>query len=551
MASKWAELSESEDEYEEPVVVSKSASPVPDSMSISVSADDYGSHGVSPQPSPATGYSSRPPTGTIGFLSGVRYSASKDDVEKFLADHNVRIDKIELQNDANTGKFMGKAIIYCLDNANLLTFLNLDGASLLGMTVSTKVYEIRRQRSFNNNNTPRERGSGDVRNSGPPSGSSRGDRGDRNSGRNDRGDRRDNRGDRGDRGDYNRGGRSNGGRNGAPSISPIPGSGSADGVTEGGEKSPNQRERPRLILQPRTLPVESNTKPTFAGSDIFGGAKPRDEFEYEKKKQQEKEQQQAQSQSTSEKQEGTTAPVAEKTDKELATATESALTIDTIAAAAAGADNEPATGDSRRSNRSRGDGPNSNKPRKERDNKGKNSNGKPPRAEKAASSDSAVATGETPAAAAAAAEGAATTPAGSAGKKGQHVFTGAERKAKEHKEGGNKGGKKEGKGKKGEKGGDNKEAKKEEPAAPAEVNIIESHFIELLFDSLSLSIIHSPKWMVISLLLRVINQRIRQSQQLNNNHPQLQLLLLQNLEVNLFLNPILMLACYQTLMRSK
>lgn len=436
MASKWAESeSDSEEEYEP-------QSPVP-SVSISVSADDYSalgntapnsfssSRGVSPLPTSgsSSNFSPRPipSNATIGFLSGVKFSARRDDIEKFLTEQNVQFEKLEPQMDTSgeTPRFLGKVIVYCIDHANLLAFIALDGQSLMGMSVTTKVYEVRggmgKQRGG--------RGSSDARNGsrdGPSSGSG---------GRRER--------------DSNRGGGRGGDRDRERERPPRSARGGPSGSGKGGELSPgvaasgeDVKERPRLQIQPRTLPVETIGLPINQSPkvDIFGGAKPRDEFEYEKKKQQDKDQEKP-------LQEGESAA---NTDESLAAATETGLSIDTAATAAAAptgeGEKEPATGDSRRSK-----GPNSgNQKKKER---GPGSSGKP----KGGKGEKSTEVVEK--------EGEGEKEPGSAGKKGQHVFTGAERKAKEH---GKKGDKE--KGNKDNKVGNKKDNKeKKEPKEPLTV----------------------------------------------------------------------------------
>lgn len=219
-----------------------------------------------------------------GMMMNIKYTATADEIRQFLESKNCRATHIEPFYRDNS--FTGRARIDFEDKANFDQFLALHDTLFSDKPIITKVYEDR--------NTGGDRRGGRVSGGNSRYGGSSGGRG----GDRDRGDRRD-------------GGRigvsksisrdSRDGRDGrfgdfrkSTSRDDFPGRGprrapagekvetkqasAADPKTPDEPEAP--KERPKVILKPRTLPLETIGK-TDKTSDIFGGGKPHDEFQYE------------------------------------------------------------------------------------------------------------------------------------------------------------------------------------------------------------------------------------------------------------------------------
>lgn len=247
MSGKWAHRDVSDDESEEeeeqqlPVPPPKSISPAPPA--------------VTAPPAPAASLSEpvyqdarARGSGLSGFVSGIKFSANEDDFANFLESANCHVTHIRFQTDRESHRFNGKAVIQLADEESMQAFLSLDGTQYLGMSLRTKPNE---QRQYGGDREFTRGGGRGGRGRGGDQG--RGDyREQRDSGR---GPQRDRRGGRGDR---------------------VP---REEDVAE--EEGP--KERPKLNLKPRTVPVNPENR-TDRSSAIFGGGRPHDDQEYEERK---------------------------------------------------------------------------------------------------------------------------------------------------------------------------------------------------------------------------------------------------------------------------
>lgn len=270
-----------------------------------------------PSPHPSQAAAINPNGPFIGIMMNIKYSATSEDLQEFF--HNgqkIETSNIEMVYEGERG-FVGRAIITFPTLESFQQFLDCNNrVSFFGNQVITKVYEIREKKSFSRN------GSRNNFRDGPGSSSSKG---------------------RGGGGmhkstsrefnpasdpnspyfnvDKNVPGSGNGrelrrvfskdgsvGENSANGKSPRGPPGNAGrGGRGGGEKKDFKKkdsgdagdgheipkERPRIQLAPRTLPVETIGKlDKTAQVNIFGQGKPQDETEYEARRRQQLEQQQ-------------------------------------------------------------------------------------------------------------------------------------------------------------------------------------------------------------------------------------------------------------------
>eukprot|EP01039_Chlorochromonas_danica_P010286 gene10286-11383_t len=250
MSGKWAHRDVSDDEYEEeeeqqlPTPPPKSISPAPPAVTTPAVPAAPVNEPVH-QDARARGSGS----GLSGFVSGIKYSANEDDFGHFLASANCHVTNIRFQTDRESHRFNGKAVIQLADEESMQAFLSLDGTQYLGMSLRTKPNEQRQyggDRDFT-------RGGGRGGGRGRSGDQGRGDyREQRDSGRGPQRDRRGGRG--GDR---------------AP--------------REEVEEEEGPKERPKINLLPRSVPVNPENRPDRT-SAIFGGGRPHDEQEYEERK---------------------------------------------------------------------------------------------------------------------------------------------------------------------------------------------------------------------------------------------------------------------------
>lgn len=200
---------------------------------------------------------------TDGLMMNIKYSATEGQVRQFLEGANCKIRSIEMITFE--GKFAGRAVIRFEDNASLKIFIGLHGSKFNDMDIVTKVYEElpRKGSKFGKDkkslSKSTSRDSRDYRDSKPQDAR-----------------RRDDRFVEKDDKYHNR-------RPVRPTKSndekdPI--HKTASNGDDEGDSTP--KERKRVQLAPRTLPVEDIGKPLAARTaDIFGGGKPHDEFAYE------------------------------------------------------------------------------------------------------------------------------------------------------------------------------------------------------------------------------------------------------------------------------
>lgn len=160
--------------------------------------------------------------GLSGLLSGIKFSAREEDVDRFLHDAECELTSMEFLLDRETGKFTGRAVIHLVNDVSMRKFLDLDGSTWQGIVLKTKPFNQRR---------------GDSRPFGRDNGREGGGRdGFRPYGRD------------GGRDHGREGGRGRGGRESS--------SFGHDRREPREHKEPEVKERPRLQLAPRTLPVE-------------------------------------------------------------------------------------------------------------------------------------------------------------------------------------------------------------------------------------------------------------------------------------------------------
>lgn len=250
----------SDDEEEEEVVEEQQPEVQPEEEA-QQQVEDVAEEGpTSAHPSPAKRL--------IGYVSGIQFSLTEKDFGKFLNDSNIQFQQIEYElNEYN--KFNGKAKVFFDDSASMDNFLKLNETDINGVILRTKVWEKRGGRP------DRDRG-------GRFRGNDRGER-DRRGGRDNR--------DR-DGGDY-RPARRNPGTSDARNVPAEEEFGGRGGFRREQSTRSNKSDkeaplpsppagRPKLNLQPRTLPVETIGKLNSpSSSSIFGAGKAQDVFEYE------------------------------------------------------------------------------------------------------------------------------------------------------------------------------------------------------------------------------------------------------------------------------
>lgn len=249
--SRWAHAETSEED--EPEIVSKPSPLTVAAPTAPVAASNDATKPTSPQD--ARDYLG---AGFSGFMSGIKFTVRENELDRYLRDNGCNVKSINYHSDRE-GRFSGNAVIDFVDEQSMRAFLALNDQTWNGIKLHTKP-----------NSAPRREDRGGR-------GGRRGDRNDRDFGgrrgdrdRGDRGDRGDHRGDRGDRGDRDRSERGPADREARPHRE----------RKEGEEEAP--KERPKIALAPRTLPVGDNRPDNY--SSIFGGGRPHDELEYERKK---------------------------------------------------------------------------------------------------------------------------------------------------------------------------------------------------------------------------------------------------------------------------
>ncbi len=255
----------SDDEEEEEVVEEQQPEVQQEEQAEQQVEDAAEEEPVSAHPSPAKRL--------IGYATGIQFSFTEKDFGKFLNESNVQYQHIEYESN-EYNKFNGKAKVFFDDSTSLDNFLRLNETDINGVIFRTKVWEKRGGRP------DRDRG-------GRGRGNDRGDR-DRRGGRGERDNR-----DRDGGGDY-RPARRNPGTSDARNL---PGGDEEFGGRGGFRREQSTRSnksdkeaplpsppagRPKLNLQPRTLPVETIGKLNSpSSSSIFGAGKAQDVFEYE------------------------------------------------------------------------------------------------------------------------------------------------------------------------------------------------------------------------------------------------------------------------------
>lgn len=233
------------------------------------------------------------PRECMGFMMGIRYSARLEDIEEFLRENEVEFVRIDMINDRE-GRFSGKAKVELVDDNAFDRFLGLKGATFMDKDILTKEWEAERPRRDDRDRRgggrggrgddrreprePREYAPREPREYAPRPAPSHGDA--RRYDNGDRQDRRDAPRDRdfGDR-DRRRPNNSSQGPRDRDERRPR---------REGEEEAPAvPAERRRVVLAPRTKPIEEIGQPA-ARPDIFGGGRPHDELEFQRRKEQEK-----------------------------------------------------------------------------------------------------------------------------------------------------------------------------------------------------------------------------------------------------------------------
>ena len=201
----------------------------------------------------------------IGLMMNINFSATRAEVSEFLNSTPCKVKGIEpvLHNNS----FAGRVIVTLEDQASLNEFLKLGGATFQGKEIVTKVYESR----------PSYKGKGDRRGG---RGSGRGGRDHRDRFSLDKSASRDSRDGRYPSGDVRKSASHDGPSAGRPKRNY-----SKEAPEQVTEEPEAPKERPKVVIAPRTLPLETIGK-TDRTSEIFGGGKPHDEFQYEERKKQ-------------------------------------------------------------------------------------------------------------------------------------------------------------------------------------------------------------------------------------------------------------------------
>lgn len=211
----------------------------------------------------------------VGYARGIKYTMSEKDFGKLLNEEQVEFEKIEYEFD-DSNKFTGKAKVFLANSVSVDNFLKLNEVEINGVLLRTKLWEpnVGKKRP--------ERGAGGR---GGEFGG-RGDRFDRpgRGGRDERDNTMDRRGPRRGPGsgdarnmpdnDYKQRPRDH--RDSRPA--PLTKSRDENDTTAPIAFSAT---RPKLNLQPRTLPVEIIGKlpqpsPSSSQTNIFGSGKPQD-----------------------------------------------------------------------------------------------------------------------------------------------------------------------------------------------------------------------------------------------------------------------------------
>ena len=185
----------------------------------------------------------------VGFVSSVSSSVSREDIGLYFEQKGCNILNLAVK-PADDARYVVARVIFA-DQESLDIFLKLDGDKFKGNAIRTgKTLE---SRSVSSNNQGRGgRHPADVGGYG-------GRRGPRGSSRDDHNGSK--------RNDFRgRGGNTRSGREVTVDVQTVP---------------PVPVVRPKLILQPRTLPIENIGKVEDNKTDIFGGGKAHDDLQYE------------------------------------------------------------------------------------------------------------------------------------------------------------------------------------------------------------------------------------------------------------------------------
>lgn len=252
------------------------------------------------------------PRECMGFMMGVRYSARLEDIEEFLRDNEVEFVRIDMINDRD-GRFSGKAKVELVDDNALDRFLGLKGATFMDKDILTKEWEAERPRRDDRRDDRRGGGRGGGRGDDRREPREPREFADRREPR-EYADRREPREPReyasrpapahgGDARRFDNGDRQD--RREAPRDRDFGDrdrrrpNNSSQGPRDRDDRRPRRdgdeeaaapavpAERPRVVLAPRTKPIEEIGLPA-ARPDIFGGGRPHDELEFRRRKEQEK-----------------------------------------------------------------------------------------------------------------------------------------------------------------------------------------------------------------------------------------------------------------------
>jgi hypothetical protein len=256
----------------------------------------------------------------MGFMMNIKYGSTEADVRQFLEKENLKIKRVEMVKDKNNE--FGRAVIHFADedsNASFEKFKGLNGHTFSGMEIITKEYEERERKERPvSNRFDKFGGSGAGRGAGREGGDKRGGQfASKSTSRDSRDNfgnsgfprdgkpqdirRRDDKFQEKDEKFHNKGP----GGDRRPISSSFSRStddhhhkiASSSSVVHNEEEQNNKdkeagegekekdttpKERKKVVLAPRTLPVDLIGKPLpKSTADIFGGGKPHDEFAYE------------------------------------------------------------------------------------------------------------------------------------------------------------------------------------------------------------------------------------------------------------------------------
>ena len=204
----------------------------------------------------------------IAFVSSINFTVTRNEIGAFFESKGCAISRLDLLF-TDDGKSKGSAVIEFKNKESLNICLGLNGEKVKGIQIRTKVYDMRPADA--NRSRDVHKSGGDVRSLARDGKTSRND--------NDNEERFP--------------GRRIGG--GPPGAGPgaIRGGGRA-GQGSAGDRERGSREResapapvpasrPRIVLQPRSLPLETIGKEVSDATkpDIFGGGRPHDELVYE------------------------------------------------------------------------------------------------------------------------------------------------------------------------------------------------------------------------------------------------------------------------------